>query len=105
MLPASTETILRVKEVSVETVKELLAGGFESAIGHETTAQLLTQMLNLEVKAERRQIMLTPETKLVVFQLLGRLPEGRVLTFEELSKIPHKFFIVELLLTPPQRGV
>jgi hypothetical protein len=101
MLPTS-ETILKVKEVGIEEVKELLARGFESAVGHETTAQFLTQMLNLEVKAERRQIVLTPETKLIVFQLLGRLPEGRVLSFEELSKIPHKFYVVEII--PPQRG-
>jgi hypothetical protein len=31
---SSTETILRVKEVGIEEVKELLAGGYESAIGH-----------------------------------------------------------------------
>jgi len=87
---------LRVREVSVETVKELLAGGFESAIGHESTAALLTKLLGVEVKADRRQITIDTNTVLVVFQLMSRLPEGKVLTEEELKQLQYKFFVVEV---------
>jgi hypothetical protein len=93
------EVYLRVKEVTTDEVKKLLSsseGLFESAVGHEDTARLLTKLLGVEVRAERKQVTLTPNAILVVFQLLSRLPEGRVLTEEELSKIPYKFFVVEV---------
>jgi hypothetical protein len=97
MLPmSSAETILRVKEVGIEEVKELLAGGFESAIGHESTAAFLTKLLGIEVKAERKQITIDTNTVLVVFQLLSRLPEGRVLTEEELRAVNYRFYTVEV---------
>jgi hypothetical protein len=47
MLPATTEIILKVKKVSVEEVKEMLAKGFESVIGHEPTASFLTRLLGI----------------------------------------------------------
>jgi hypothetical protein len=97
MLPmSSAETILRVKEVGIEEVKELLAGGFESAIGHESAAAFLTKLLGIEVKAERKQITIDTNTVLVVFQLLSRLPEGRVLTEEELRAVNYRFYTVEV---------
>ncbi len=108
MLPmSSAETILRVKEVGIEEVKELLAGGFESAIGHESTAAFLTSKLGIQVKAERKQVTIDANTILVVFQLLSRLPEGRVLTEEEIASVKYKFYLVSLeqCSSPPQRGV
>jgi hypothetical protein len=98
MLPmSSAETILRVKEVGIEEIKELLAKGFESAVGHESTAAFLTKLLGIEVKAERKQITIDTNTVLVVFQLLSRLPEGRVLTEEELRAVNYRFYTVEVL--------
>jgi hypothetical protein len=101
------DTTIRIREADIEEVKKILTRGFESAVGHQTTADFLTKLLGIELRAERKQVTLTPDTILVVFQLLGRLPEGRVLTEEELSKIPYKFYLVEEIAdtpTPPQRG-
>jgi hypothetical protein len=109
MLPmSSTETtILKVKEASIEEIKELLSRGFESAIGHESTAAFLTKLLGVEVKAERKQVTIDANTILVVFQLLSRLPEGRVLTEEEIASVKYKFYVVGIVSdeeSPPQRG-
>jgi hypothetical protein len=93
----ATETTLRVREVTIDEVRELLARGFESAIGHESTAAFLTKLLGVEVKAERKQVTIDANTILVVFQLLSRLPEGRVLTEEELQQILYRFYTVEVL--------
>jgi hypothetical protein len=106
MLPmSSAETILRVKEVGIEEVKELLAGGYESAIGHESTAAFLTKLLGVEVKADRRQITIDTNTVLIVFQLMSRLPEGKVLNEQEMAEIRYRFYVVELFDIPPQRGL
>jgi predicted membrane chloride channel (bestrophin family) len=94
---SATETTLRVREITADEVKKLLSSSeFESAVGHEDTARLLTKLLGVEVRAERKQVTIDANTILVVFQLLSRLPEGRVLTEEELTKIPYKFFVVEV---------
>jgi hypothetical protein len=96
---SSTEATIHVKEVDIKEVRKLLAEGFESAIGHESTANVLKQLLGVEVKAERRQVVLTPDNVLLVFQLLSRLPEGKILTEEELLKMNYKFYLVEVLET------
>ena len=85
-LPAT----LKVEEISVSEVKELLSQGFESAIGHESTAKLLSQLLGVEVHAKRIMVTLESSTILIVFQLLERLPEGKVLSLEEIKQLVEK---------------
>jgi len=98
MLGEATNVRINIRSATIEEVRNLLlAGGFDSAVGHEATATLLTKLLGVEVKVERKTITLTPCTKLVVFQLLSRLPEGKVLTEDELMKVDYKFFTVEVV--------
>jgi len=91
------EAIIRVREVSVSEAANVLSQGFISAVGHESTAQLLTQLLSIPVPVNRIQIRLEPGDKLVVFQLLTRLPEGKVLTLEELKTIQYKLYLVVIV--------
>jgi Domain of unknown function (DUF1874). len=96
MLPFKSATI-KVKEVSVEEVKQLLTKHYVSAVGHESTAQLLSQLLSINVPVNRTAITLKPRDVLIVFQLLTRLPEGKVLSIEEIQKLPFKFYVVEVV--------
>ena len=89
------ETILRVKELSKEEVKAILKEGFVSAIGHQSTAEILSQLLDIPIPFNRVQIKITPNDKLIVFQLLTRLEEGKILSKEEISNLPFKFFLIE----------
>ena len=90
-----------IKELSIEEVKELLSQGFESAIGHESTAKILTQLLGVEVPTRRIMVTLEPEITLIVFQLMERLPEGKILTERELQQLIErgkaKFFLVKIV--------
>jgi hypothetical protein len=86
-----------VKEVDIETVKAMLTQPFISAVGHESTAKLLTALLGVEVPYNRIQVRLQKGDRLLVFQLLTRLEEGRVLDEDELRRLPHKFYIVEVV--------
>ena len=45
----------------------------------------------------RVPIKLQKKDRLIVFQLLTRLEEGKVLSDEELMRLPHKFYVVEVL--------
>jgi hypothetical protein len=95
MLPG--EVYLRVKEIDAQTTSEILKSQqFISAIGHESTAKLLTALLGVEVPYNRIQVRLQKGDRLV-FQLLTRLEEGRVLDEDELRRLPHKFYIVEVV--------
>ena len=91
-----SETLIKVSELSEEQVRQLLTNDFESAIGHESTARFLSKKLSVEIKANRKQIKLDDDTVLVVVQLMQRLPEGKVLSEEEIVKIPVKFYSVEV---------
>ena len=95
-------TIL-VESIDLEKVRELLQRhGFISAIGHESTAQFLTQLLGLPVAYNRVTVQLGRGDAAIVFQLLGgRLPEGRLLTEEELATIRYQFFYVSVIPRTP----
>jgi len=95
---ASPEAILKIVEVNTETVKSLLnQAQATSAVGHASTAQVLSSLLEKEVPTNRINIKINKNDVLVVFQLLTRLEEGRVLTAEEVASLPYKFYLVEVL--------
>ena len=92
------EVVIKVQKISEEMVKEILSKqDFVSAIGHESTAKLITEILGIQVPANRIQIKVKKGDKIVVLQLLQRLPEGKVLNEQELQQIPKQWFLVSIL--------
>ena len=97
MLRADTATIA-VQVVPIDLVRELLASReFINAVGHQSTAELLSQLLDMPIEMNRIEIKLERGDELIVFQLMVRLPEGKVYTKEELLTIPFKFYLVRVL--------
>ena len=97
MLPTNDkEHLIKIEEITLEEVKTLINDGFISAVGHEPTAQLLSEMLGISVSPNRIQVKLEKGDVLVIYQLLQRLPEGKVLNKEELLQLPHKWFKLTL---------
>jgi hypothetical protein len=85
------------KPISIEEAKEILKNNqFISAIGHESTAKLLSEILNINIKAERIQIKMSSGDVAIVFQVLTRLPEGKILTKEELKNIPFRLGLLTM---------
>ena len=91
--PPST---LSVIEVSDDNVKRIVASGFVSTIGHEATAKIVSSRLGISVQVNRVSIQLKYGDTLVVFQLLKRLEEGKVLTEDEMKQMPAKWFLVTI---------
>jgi len=89
-------TTVKVVEASVEDVKNILKQGFISAIGHEATSQIISVQTGIQVPTNRISIQLKTGDTLVVFQLLTRLPEGKILGVDEMKGIPSKWYIVTL---------
>jgi len=90
------QVTLRVREVSLQEATSLVKEGFTSAVGHQSTAEVLSTLLGVEIPFNRVQLKLEHGDKILVFQLLTRLEEGRVLTREEISSLPFKFYLVEV---------
>jgi len=68
--------------------RERLASGFESAIGHPAAAQLLEFRLQVPVPVARRSVVLEVGDAALVLRFLQRLPEGRVLSLDEMKILP-----------------
>jgi hypothetical protein len=89
--------IYTYKPISIEEAKELLQNNeFTSAIGHESTAKLLSELLNINIPANRIQVKMSSGDVAIVFQVLTRLPEGKVLTDEELKNIPFRLGLLTM---------
>ena len=77
MLGDVTTTRLIVRKLSKEEVKLILSQGFESYIGHQDTANVLSNELGLDVPCNRGMLLLGKDDVAIVAQYMGgRLPEG-----------------------------
>lgn len=72
------------KPLSVEAAREVLSQGFESAVGHASTAQVISELLGIDVPCRRVSIAMQPGDRAVVFRLRQRPEEGKILSPEEL---------------------
>jgi hypothetical protein len=87
----------RFKKISVEEAKALLGGGFTSAVGHKATADVLSSVLGINIPENRIAISLEKGDIAVVFKLGVRLPEGKVLSAEELRELKFELGKLERL--------
>lgn len=79
--------------LSVEAASAMLHYGnqdFISAVGHEATAQVLSKLLEVTVPVNRVAVKMEHGDKAIVFRLLQRLSEGKVLSEEEMESVPYE---------------
>jgi hypothetical protein len=81
MLGEEKRYIIHVAEISNEYALELVRKySFISAIGHDATAKIISQILGVNIPVNRIAVKLQSGDIALVFQLLQRLPEGKVLS-------------------------
>jgi hypothetical protein len=73
----------------------LVQDGFESAIGHEGAARLLQQLLGCAVEVNRVSIRMVTGDRALVLRVKERLPEGVMLSAEEMARIPYELSLLE----------
>lgn len=69
----------------------------DSAVGHQSTAEILTTLLGREVPVNRQQFSQQPGQRALVFKLRGRAPEGVILSAAEIEAIGFDFFLLTRL--------
>ena len=67
-----------------EVKAKKIARDAKSIVGHESTAIFYKNILQREVPVNRQDIQLLPGDELIVYQIMRRLPEGRILCVREL---------------------
>lgn len=79
--------------ITLEEARELVRGpeGILSAVGHESTSQILTELLGVTVPVNRIQFAQAVGQEALVFKLHGRAPEGVLLGREEVEAIGYSF--------------
>lgn len=78
-----------------DQARTVLAGGFTSAVGHAATAAFLSDRLGVEVPCQRVTVSLQPGDRAIVLRLHARLPEGKVLSPEEMAALPYELGLLE----------
>jgi predicted AlkP superfamily phosphohydrolase/phosphomutase len=94
IIPANFDKYKKLKvvleKISTEEAREILKNNqFTSAIGHEGTSKLLTDILGVNIPTNRTSVYFEPGDTAIHFFLKERLPEGKVLTKEELEKLQY----------------
>lgn len=91
VLPVSAdekEFAFEGKAITLNKAREWVKSGeFVSAVGHESTAKALTELLGVEIKLNRIFATMEVGDEALCTQFLVRLREGQVLTKEELEKL------------------
>jgi len=83
-----------LKSISLEKAKSLIelnADNLLSAIGHQSTADILTNLLDVKIEVNRIQFKQEPGQLALCFKLNGRPEEGKILTIGEIEEIGYEF--------------
>jgi hypothetical protein len=83
--------------VAVERAAEILGDGFLSAVGHAGAAEFLTRLLGVQVPVNRTSVEMRPGDCAVVLRLKARLPEGAVLSDEQMRALPFELGLLTRL--------
>lgn len=95
---ATTNGLYRVSDLDIESAKKLVKDNpYISAIGHEATAEIMTEALNVEIAYNRIQFKQKVTQKAIVFKLNERPVEGVILSKEELEKVGYSLKLMERL--------
>lgn len=90
--PASIDVVLAHLQAADDTGIPVI-----SAVGHESTAAILTELLYRKVEVNRIEFKQQVGDVAVVFKLRGRPPEGKILTREEIESIGYDFGLLAMV--------
>ena len=77
--------------LTLEQARELVQEGFDSAVGHQSTCDVLSTLLGVKVPMNRVQYAQNVGDVALVFKLNGRPEEGKILSAQEIEQIGYAF--------------
>lgn len=95
---ATTNGLYRITDIDVKLARKyIVENGFISAIGHEATADIMSDLLDSKIIMNRIQFHQEVGQLAIVFKLNERPPEGEILNREELERIGYSLKLMERL--------
>jgi len=95
---ATTNGTYSIKDIDIYNAKKYIEqNGFISAIGHEATAEIMSELLGINIPRNRIQFHQQVGQVAIVFKLNERPPEGVILNKEQVERIGYTFKIMERL--------
>jgi hypothetical protein len=92
---ATTDGVYEINSITLENAKALLIddykGKYASFVGHQSTADIMSALLGVEIKANRGMFEQEVGQDALVFKLDGRPAEGKILTADEIEEIGYSF--------------
>lgn len=87
------------RTISLEEVKKLIqsASKIISAVGHQATAEIITDLLEIEVALNRINFHQEAGQQALVFKLNSRPPEGIILSRDEIEEFGYQFQLLSRL--------
>jgi hypothetical protein len=84
--------------ISLAEAKDLVKNiETESLIGHASTADILSELLGIEVQTNRTEYLQNVDDIALIFKLKSRISEGRVLNRTEIEEIGYEFGVLRRL--------
>lgn len=94
----TTTGTFKLNDITLDEAKNLVHNNeILSAVGHKSTADILTTLLEKEIPANRIEYAQNVNEKALVFKLNGRPEEGKILTADEIEQIGYKFQLLTKL--------
>lgn len=82
------------EKINLKKVMRLMKNAeIMSAIGHTSTASILSTLLGVKMKTNRIKYQHTKDDICIVFQLRDRVEEGKILNEKEIEEIGYDFYI------------
>ena len=81
-----------LQSITLDEARAMVVGGdYQSFIGHDSTAEIMTELLGVPVAANRLGWFPEEGDRALCFKLNSRPKEGAILTREELEEIGFSF--------------
>lgn len=96
----STPSLVEIYNINIVDAKKELAKGFHSAVGHQPTADFLSELLEIKIPFNREEIRLKDGDIAIIASLSFRLPEGYIVNEKELTEFYNagkiKFYLLKV---------
>jgi hypothetical protein len=93
VIPSGTDGIWETRALPVEAAR-LNLKDWVSAVGHDSTAEIMSELLGVDIPVNRVAVKPVPGDRLLCFKLKGRAPEGVVLDRQQLEKIGYEWVLM-----------
>jgi hypothetical protein len=97
VIPSGADGTWTMKTLPLQEARALNALGSVSAIGHQSTAEIISELLGAEVPMNRINVIPREGDLFLCFKLNSRPPEGAILSREEIEKVGYCFCAMRYL--------